>query len=128
MGWQRRISAAIVSMLAIGTACHGTKQSDVQPAAAPVRLTVQSRHQSDVVINLIHDRITERIGTVAPGATQVFTVPVHRLGRSRMFRLAALHLGGDNQSYVTEELYVTDGQEVVWTLEKYLVQSVVLIR
>lgn len=125
MAWRYRISIAMISIGFLGAGCHKSQQPE--PASLPVRLTILSHHQSDLVISLIHDRLTERIGTVAPGATQVFTVPAHRLGPSRMFHLAALHLG-ETQGYVTEALYVTDGHEVVWTLEKYLVQSVVRIR
>ena len=125
--WRHRISIALMSALVLGGACHKSEQADVEPAATPLRLTVVSHHQSDVVINLIHDRITERIGTVAPGTTQTFTVPAHRLGPSRMFQLAALHLGA-TQGYVTEALSVDSGQEILWTLDKYLASSVVHIR
>ena len=67
------------------------------------------------------------IGTVAPGTTRTFTVPAHRLGPSRMFQLAALHLGA-TEGYVTEVLYVTEGHEIIWSLDKYLASSVVHIR
>ena len=127
MAWRYRISIATMSALFLAGACHKSPQPEVEPEGPPVRLTIQSHHQSDVVINLIHDRVTERIGTVAPGTTRTFTVPAHRLGPSRMFQLAALHLGA-TEGYVTEALYVTEGHEIIWSLDKYLASSVVHIR
>jgi hypothetical protein len=54
----------------------------------------------------IHDGTTERLGTVAPGATQKFTVPVRRPHRAADFTLGAFHLGA-TEGYVTEELSAT---------------------
>ena len=111
-------------LVALSLACHHTKDTDVEPQPSDILLIVESFHQIDVVINLIHDGTTERLGTVAPGATQKFTVPVRRLGPGGRFHLGAFHLGA-TEGYVTEELSATGGEEIRWKLEKYLAQSVV---
>ena len=111
-------------LVASSLACHHQKTADVDPAPTDILLIVESHHQIDVVINLIHDGTTERLGTVAPGATQRFTVPVRRLGPGGRFHLGAFHLGA-TEGYVTEELDATGGEEIRWKLEKYLAQSVV---
>ncbi|HSE68149.1 MAG TPA: hypothetical protein VLB12_14270 [Gemmatimonadales bacterium] len=80
-----------------------------------VALTVVCHHTKDT--DLIHDGTTERLGTVPPGATQRFTVPVRRLGPGGRFHLGA------TEGYVTEELNATGGEEIRWKLEKYLAQS-----
>ncbi|HEU5155233.1 MAG TPA: hypothetical protein VFU03_10915 [Gemmatimonadales bacterium] len=112
------------SMVALIVACHHTKDTAVEPASSEILLIVESHHQIDVVINLIHNSTTERLGTVPPGATQKFTIPVRRLGPGGRFHLGAFHLGA-TEGYVTEELNATGGEEIRWKLEKYLAQSVV---
>jgi hypothetical protein len=111
-------------LVALSLACHHTKDTDVEPAPGDFLLIVESYHQIDVVINLIHDGTTERLGTIPPGATQKFTVPIRRLGPGGRFHLGAFHLGA-TEGYVTEELSATGGEEIRWKLEKYLAQSVV---
>jgi hypothetical protein len=111
-------------LVALSLACHHTKDTDVEPAPGDFLLIVESYHQIDVVINLIHDGTTERLGTIPPGATQKFTVPIRRLGPGGRFHLGAFHLGA-TEGYVTEELNATGGEEIRWKLEKYLAQSVV---
>ena len=117
---------AMSGLLVVGLtiACHHNKDTDVEPAPGDILLIVESHHQIDVVINLIHDGTTERLGTVPPGATQRFTVPVRRLGPGGRFHLGAFHLGA-TEGYVTEELNAEGGEEIRWKLEKYLAQSVV---
>jgi hypothetical protein len=111
-------------LVALTMACHHNKDTDVEPTPGDILLIVESHHQIDVVINLIHDGTTERLGTVPPGATQRFTVPVRRLGPGGRFHLGAFHLGA-TEGYVTEELNAEGGEEIRWKLEKYLAQSVV---
>ena len=111
-------------LVALSLACHHAKDTDVEPQPSDILLIVESYHQIDVVINLIHDGTSERLGTIAPGATQKFTVPVRRLGPGGRFHLGAFHLGA-TEGYVTEELSATGGEEIRWKLEKYLAQSVV---
>jgi hypothetical protein len=113
-----------VMLVALSLACHHTKDTDVEPAQSDFLLIVESYHQIDVVINLIHDGTTERLGTIAPGATLKFTVPIRRLGPGGRFHLGAFHLGA-TEGFVTEELSATGGEEIRWKLEKYLAQSVV---
>jgi hypothetical protein len=111
-------------LIALGFACHHSKESDVEPAPGDFLLIVESNHQIDVVVNLIHNGTTERLGTIAPGATQKFTVPLRRLGAGGRFHLGAFHLGA-TQGFITEELEATGGEEIRWKLEKYLSESVV---
>jgi hypothetical protein len=59
-------------LVALTLACHHSKDTDVEPAPGEILLIVESHHQIDVVINLIHNGTSERLGTVPPGATQRF--------------------------------------------------------
>jgi hypothetical protein len=111
-------------LVALNLACHHNKDTDVEPAPSDILLIVESHHQIDVVINLIHNSTSERLGTVAPGTTQRFTVPLRRLGPGGRFHLGAFHLGATD-GYVTEELNAEGGEAIRWKLEKFLAQSVV---
>lgn len=119
---------AAVWVLALLAGCGQKKPAtaDVAPAAGEVSMVVQNHHWHDVTLYLVHDGVSDRVGTVTAASTRSFVLPLQRFGSAGTFRLSASQIGGD-QRHVTEALVVQRGEHVTYTLESDLERSTVTV-
>jgi hypothetical protein len=89
-------------------------------------LVVENHHWNDVVVSLVHDGVTERVGLATAVKTSTFYFPSRRLGPSELVRLRG-HAVGAPDSHITEGFVVHAGQEIQWTLESDLARSSVAV-
>ena len=95
---------------------------------APTRisLVVENHHWSDVVVYLLHDGVTDRLGLATAVKTSTFLFPSRRLGAAGTVQLRG-HAVGAPDSYTTDAFTVQPGQEIQWTLESDLTRSSVAV-
>lgn len=87
-----------------------------------VFVTVENRHSSDVVVTLVHDGQSSRLGLVSGSSQTTLRFPGTYIANSASLRLSARAIGG-NSSYQTGHFVVQPGQSVILTLESQLSRS-----
>jgi hypothetical protein len=91
-----------------------------------ISLVVENHHWNDVVVSVVHDGVTERVGMATATKTSTFFFPSRRLGTSGLIQLRG-HAVGAPDSHTTEKFLVQPGQEIQWTLESDLAHSSVAV-
>lgn len=125
--WATRWLMATVVAAGIGAAgCAGgmTQQSPedaLAQAADPDAVTVHvdNHNWQDVDVYALHDGMRYRLGMVTSMSGQNFRVPLGVLTQTGDFRLLVDPIGS-NQSYVTDPLLVSPGQQIKWSVENHL--------
>lgn len=119
----------LLVFLALLPACR--HKADLEPTEswlhAEVALVVVNHNWNDVRIYLLHDGITERVGTVSAASNATFFLPGRDFASGAGFRLRASPLG-DPQGFTSENLVIQPNQIITWTLETQLPRSSILIR
>ncbi len=116
--------------LVLLTAGCGQKQrpgGDVPPMTGDVSMVIQNHHWNDVILYVIHDGVSERVGTVTAATTKSFILPMRRFGSAGAFRLGVTQIGGQER-HLTETLVIRQGDHITYTLESDLDRSSVMIQ
>jgi hypothetical protein len=123
--------AAFLCVTAAGCARHprGTAQAPTQTAyggesavGGVITVSVENHNWSDVVVSLVRNGHTHRLGTVTGASNAVLRFPAYYGEASAPLQLMA-HPIGDPTVFRSERFVVMPGQQVTWTLENSLVRS-----
>jgi hypothetical protein len=87
-----------------------------------VLVSVENHNWSDVVVSVVRDGASNRIGTVTAASNAVLRLPGHFIEGSTPLQLIA-HPIGDRASYRSQPFVVQAGQQITWTLENGLARS-----
>jgi len=125
-----RSTARILLVLALlgSSSCarHATESGAASESGADIALVVENHHWSDVIVYLLHDGVSDRIGLATAVKTSIFIIPSRRLGTAALIRLRG-HPVGAPDDHTTEAFVVQPGQEIEWTLESDLARSSVAV-
>ena len=97
-------------------------ETNSSSAASEVPVHVESHHSSDIVVYLMNDNQSQRLGMVLAVSTASFIIPYRQLAAGGKVRLRAYPVGGRG-SFTSEDVVVQPGQGVKWTLESDLSRS-----
>jgi hypothetical protein len=87
-----------------------------------VFVTVENRHSSDVVVTLVHNGQSSRLGLVPGSSSTTLQFPGRYIASAASLQLSARAIGG-NGSYTTGQFVVQPGQGVTLSLESQLPRS-----
>lgn len=122
---KRAIRASGAAALVVAVAACGARQGadravGVQPAPAnAVTVNVENHNWSDIVVYAVRGGRRYRLGTVTSMQSAEFMVPPGLLGGSADLRLM-LDPIGSRHAFVTEQILVTPGDRVLFSVENYL--------
>ncbi len=116
----------LLAILAASACGKTTPPAPSSWANAEVGLVVENHNWSDVRIYLVHDGVSERIGTVTAAKTGSFVLAGRYFASMAGIQLQAYAIAGD-QPYTTEILTIHPGDLITWTLESRLDHSSILI-
>lgn len=88
----------------------------------PARLQVENQNWLDVVIYVVHDGQTSRLGSATAAKTTDFMLRSSVLGQLGTIQLIADPVGAPN-GITSPTIVVKPGARVVWTLQKDLARS-----
>jgi hypothetical protein len=111
---------AIVLLLSGCAAKH--RGSEPATVSAPARLQVENHNWLDVIIYVVHDGQTTRVGSATAATTTDFTLGPSLLGQLGNIQLIADPVGAPN-GVTSPTIVVKAGTRVVWTLESDLSRS-----
>ncbi|HTR20055.1 MAG TPA: hypothetical protein VMH88_04305 [Gemmatimonadales bacterium] len=116
--------AGIASAAILATGCaHRSKAADqAPPEEAEFVLNIVNHHWQDVRIYVIGSGQPLRVGTVTAVTEHSFTLPSWILGPSRVIRIYANAIGG-NDYFQTDVISVQPGQYIELRLETDLSRS-----
>ncbi|HEX5387574.1 MAG TPA: hypothetical protein VFW66_12780 [Gemmatimonadales bacterium] len=124
------IRTALPLALVMGlAACGGHNSPETVPNVdpdTPIALIVQNSHWLDVVVYVVHDGESTRVGDVTAASTGNFVLPRWMIGQGRAIRLVADPVGS-GAGTVTDVLTVLPGESVEWHLESQLSRSSVSV-
>jgi hypothetical protein len=105
----------------------GSTPADAEPAATSplpefVYVSVENRHSSDVVVTLVRNGQSSRLGLVSGSSSATLRFPGTYIASSASLQLAARAIGGSG-SYQTGQFNVQPGQSIMLTLESQLPRS-----
>jgi len=122
------VSTCLILLLASGAcARHSAESGDVAyRSRSEISLVVENHHWNDVVVSVVHDGVSERVGLATATKTSTFFFPSRRLGSSGLIQLRG-HAVGAPDDHTTEAFLIQPGQEVQWTLESDLAHSSVAV-
>ena len=122
------LSASLAFLLpACGLSSSRHSESASSQSNAVIALEVESHHWSDIVVYLMNDSQSERLGLVNGLSSKQFVFPFRKLTSGGKARLRAYAVGGAG-SITSEDLLVQPGQWIKWTLESDLDRSSLAIR
>ena len=120
-----RVAIPLCLWLAVLPACSlfsRNAESNSSDAVSEVDVRVESHHSSDIVIYLMNDNQSQRLGMIPAVSTTSFVLPYRQLAAGGKVRLRAYPVGGRG-SFTSEDVVVQPGQGVKWTLESDLSRS-----
>jgi hypothetical protein len=122
------LRSCLILLLASGAcARHSTQTDDAgYRSRSEISLVVENHHWNDVVVSVVHDGVTERVGLATATKTSTFFFPSRRLGTSGLIQLKG-HAVGAPDDHTTDPFLIQPGQEVQWTLESDLAHSSVAV-
>lgn len=122
-----RVGTVVAVLLLAGSACFlsrgrssGGKALEVPPGE--IALSVINHNYLDIVIYIVHQGQSTRVGTVTGSSSYTFYVPVRLFGAGREIQLVGDAIGSGDVAR-TEILIIRPGQFVEWTLETDLRRS-----
>jgi hypothetical protein len=120
-------SAVLLLLCAIGCARHRADSAGAQPGVLDkIVLVVENHHWNDVIVYLLHDGVSDRLGLATAVKTSTFVIPSRRLGLGGVVQLRG-HPVGAPDSHTTDAFTVQPGQQIQWTLESDLSRSSVAV-
>jgi hypothetical protein len=99
-------------------------QSAAAQAAEDVAVEIANHNWLDVIIWVLHDGQSTRVGTANATSSASFSLPARLLGQGREIRLIGHPIGG-TRTVMSETFVVQPGQYVEWTLESDLDRSAI---
>jgi len=102
----------------------GRSTSSPSPANEDVPLEVTNHNWLDVIIFVVHDGQSTRVGTASASSSVSFALPARLLGQGREIQLVGHPIGGSG-AVITEMVVVQPGQYVEWILESDLRRSAI---
>jgi hypothetical protein len=122
----RRSAFLFVLLLGISLGCSHNKSPERGPAPSEgntdIPLEITNHNFLDIIISVMHDGQSTRVGTASGSSSSNFALPTRLLGQGREIRLIGHPIGGPG-SVITETVVVQPGQYVEWTLETDLKRS-----
>ena len=118
--------SSVLLLFLLAACAHNSPPAPSSWANAEVGLIVENHNWSDVRIYLVHDGVSERIGTVTAAKTESFVLAGRYFESMAGIQLQAFAIAGD-QPYTTETLTIHPGDIITWTLESRLDHSSILI-
>ena len=117
-----RFSAIAVAFVLSTAALSAQSTTGSKPAAqdqvvAQVRVT--NHNWLDAKVYLDNDGMLTRLGTVVTGQTALLTIPSHVLSSASRLRIVAMPIGSSS-AYVSPDLMMVRGDQVLVTLENQL--------
>lgn len=123
---KRAIRASGAAALVVAVAACGARQGGAdravgaQPAPAnAVTVNVENHNWSDIVVYAVRGGTRYRLGAVTSMQSAEFMVPRALLGGSADLQLM-LDPIGSRHTFVTEQILVTPGDRVLFSVENYL--------
>jgi hypothetical protein len=127
-GWAAAGLALVVSLGFAALSCSHQSATPSTPSPSQdnedIPLEVTNHNWLDVIIFVVHDGQSTRVGTASASSSVSFALPARLLGQGREIRLLGHPIGGSG-SVVTETVVVQPGQYVEWTLESDLRRSAI---
>jgi hypothetical protein len=111
-----------------GLALLGCAGHSPSPAPEPwspeaaITISVENRRWDDVVVSLLRDGRSERLGLLVAQSKTSFSLPYIRIENAGPLALLVSPIGGA-RSYVTERLLLRPGSEVALTVVPLIRQS-----
>jgi hypothetical protein len=129
LGAGRALLLAVVACTALaGSACAGHSP---RPAASAGRrcvpLEVDNHNWGDVVVTLLYDGSSLRLGLVTAASKATLVVPERVTGSSHVLQLNA-HAVGNPRRHTSERFTTSIGEVLEWDLESELTRSSLAIR
>jgi hypothetical protein len=109
------------------SACHHAAPGRAHPApegTTDVPLEIANHNWLDVIIYVVRDGQSTRVGIASASSSASFTLPARLLGQGREIRLWGHPIGGTGGT-LTESVVVQPGQWIEWTLESDLSRSAI---
>jgi len=121
-----KLAAALLALAPLACATTGPPPPDGR-LDAPVTVRVRNYNWLDVHAYVHGAGQRHSLGLVTSNDEQRFTIPRSALSSNRALVFIALPVGS-RVGYVSDDLYVEPGDEVVWTIQNNLAQSTLSIR
>jgi hypothetical protein len=113
-----------VSLAGCSSGTAGGNAPSPSPESEDVALEVTNHNRLDVIIFVVHDGQSTRVGTASASSSASFSLPARLLGQGREIRLLGHPIGAAG-AVITETVVVQPGQYVEWTLESDLRRSAI---
>jgi hypothetical protein len=127
----RGIAAVAAVSCVIGLSACASASGNEQPGDAAaqdqVMLQVQNNHWLDMAVYLIRGGTRFRLGTVGSMDTKDFQLTPDLAFYATDLRLQFDPIGA-RESFVTEPLFVTPGEVMMWRLQNYLPASSYMLK
>lgn len=121
-----KLAAALIALATIACATASPSPPGGR-LDVPVTVEVRNYNWLDVHAYVVGAGQRHSLGLVTTNAQQRFTVPRSALSSNRTLVFIALPVGS-RVGYVSDDLYVEPGDEVVWTIQNNLAHSTLSIR
>lgn len=120
-----RVGTVLAVLLVVACFFNRSKSSGAAAFEVPageIALSVTNHNYLDVVIYILHQGQSTRVGTVTGSSSYTFYVPMRLFGQGREIQLVGDAIGSDAVAR-TEILIIRPGQFIEWTLETDLRRS-----
>jgi hypothetical protein len=123
-----RLLTASYLLLAATSACGSARHSKQSPSpgSSEILLEVENHHWNDIVIYLMNENQSQRLGTVSGVSTDRFVFPYRQIATGGKVRLRAQPVGGQ-RSFTSEDVLIQSGQGLKWILESDLKRSTLTV-
>ena len=99
----------------------------MQDSSTEIAIEIVNRNRLDVIVFVVHDGISTRLGLATASTTTELKMPLRLLGAGREYQLVG-HPIGMRINVTTERLHALAGDEVTWSLEDSFQRSTVVVR
>ena len=114
---------ALLAGLFLGAGCGGvSSRSKDSSLDSEILVEIENHHWSDIVIYLMEDGQSQRLGLVNGSSSKRFVFPYRKLMGGGRVNLRAYAVGGSG-STTSDDLRLQPGQGVRWILESDLDRS-----
>lgn len=122
----RRPMVLAPALLVIVSACSHSGGGEVRPTEIPVSVEVTNQHALPMEVYAFGSGITHRLGTVHPGMSSHFVVPINLVGNGSV-RFEARPTGS-GQPFRSGEILLAPGAVVDFVIADHLFNSTVTRR
>ena len=125
-----RISAfSLFVVLGVGVGCGASAPPDLTDPGGTAGVSVQviSHNMRDVVVYMYVGQSRRRLGLAGGNETTMFKVPWSQVATANSRVQLVADQMGDQTETVSDDLQLTPGNKVVWTLEPHLDRSSIAV-